>query len=129
MTKSSKEQKKPLNNKLLDPSHDETLGEGVSAAQGIFKPKFLKYALLILLVGCGLIYVAPNLNFDFRSNLNKFEAFWYNVSNLKFWKDPIAQLYGANSIPATFIIDEEGNLIDKQLRSKQLYQKIKELLD
>ena len=82
MTKSSKEQKKPLNNKLLDPSHDETLGEGVSVAEGIFKPKFLKYALLISLVGCGLIYVAPNLNFDLRSNLNKFEAFWYNVLNL-----------------------------------------------
>ena len=82
MTKSSKEQKKPLNNKLRDPSHDETLGEGVSVAEGIFKPQFLKYALLISLVGCGLIYLAPNLNFDLRSNLNKFEAFWYNVLNL-----------------------------------------------
>ena len=52
-----------------------------------------------------------------------------NISNLKFWQEPIAKLYGVNSIPATFIIDKNGILIAKKLRGSQLDQKIKELLD
>jgi hypothetical protein len=83
MTKSSKEQIKTIDNKLLDPGHDEILGEGVRIVGGSFKFKLLKYGLLIFLIGCGLTYVVPNFNFDVRSSLNKFEEFWYNISNLK----------------------------------------------
>ena len=61
--------------------------------------------------------------------IEKDQLNWYNISNLKFWQEPIAKLYGVNSIPATFIIDENGILIAKKLRGAQLDQKIKELLD
>lgn len=61
--------------------------------------------------------------------IEKDQLNWYNISNLKSWNDPIAQLYGVNSIPATFIIDKDGVLIDKRLRGSQLDNKIKELLD
>lgn len=61
--------------------------------------------------------------------IEKDQLNWYNISNLKSWNDPIAQLYGVNSIPATFIIDKNGVLIDKRLRGSQLDNKIKELLD
>ena len=61
--------------------------------------------------------------------IEKDQLNWYNISNLKFWQEPIAKLYGVNSIPATFIIDENGILIAKKLRGPQLDQKIKELLD
>lgn len=54
---------------------------------------------------------------------------WYNVSNLKFWNDPIAKLYDVNSIPATFIVDEQGHLIASRLRGNSLRAKISELLD
>jgi len=53
---------------------------------------------------------------------------WNHVSNLKFWQDPIAQAYGVRSIPATFIIDEEGKVIAKNLRGPALEKKISELL-
>ena len=61
--------------------------------------------------------------------IKKDQLSWYNVSNLKFWQDPIAQAYSVNSIPATFILDENGTVIAERLRGAELEAKIKELLD
>ena len=61
--------------------------------------------------------------------IEKDQLNWFNISTLKSWNDPIAQLYGVNSIPATFIIDQDGVLIDKQLRGSQLDERIRGLLD
>lgn len=49
---------------------------------------------------------------------------WYHVSNLKFWQDPIAQQYNIRSIPATFLLDENGMIIDKDLRGAALEAKM-----
>lgn len=54
---------------------------------------------------------------------------WYHVSNLQFWQDPIARQYNVRSIPATFLLDEQGRIIDKNLRGVALEQRIAELLD
>jgi peroxiredoxin len=54
---------------------------------------------------------------------------WYNVSNLKFWNDPVAKLYNITSIPAAFIIDDKGTIIAERLRGRALEAKIAELLD
>lgn len=53
---------------------------------------------------------------------------WHHMSNLKFWQDPIAQLYNIRSIPATYILDAEGKIIAKDLRGEELYDKIATLL-
>ncbi len=53
---------------------------------------------------------------------------WHHVSNLQFWQDPIAQMYNVRSIPATFLLDENGNIIDKNLRGPALEAKIASLL-
>jgi thiol-disulfide isomerase/thioredoxin len=53
---------------------------------------------------------------------------WYHVSNLQFWQDPIAQQYNIRSIPATFLLDENGVIIDKDLRGAALEAKIATLL-
>lgn len=53
---------------------------------------------------------------------------WFHVSNLKYFRDPIAEIYGVNSIPATFIIDQNSKLIATRLRGKALENKIAELL-
>ena len=53
---------------------------------------------------------------------------WHHVSNLKFWQDPIAQQYNIRSIPATFLLDENGIIIDKDLRGAALEAKIATLL-
>ena len=53
---------------------------------------------------------------------------WYHVSNLQFWNDPIAQQYSIRSIPATYLLDEKGVIIDKNLRGAALEAKIGSLL-
>lgn len=54
---------------------------------------------------------------------------WVNVSNLMHWQEPIAQRYGIRSIPATYILDENGIILAKNLRGGELEDKIHELLD
>lgn len=54
---------------------------------------------------------------------------WYHVSNLQFWQDPIVKQYSVRSIPATFLLDENGVIIDKNLRGPALEAKIASLLD
>jgi len=53
---------------------------------------------------------------------------WHHVSNLKGWSDPIAQQYSVRSIPATFLLDENGKIIAKNLRGNALAAKIASLL-
>ena len=54
---------------------------------------------------------------------------WEHVSNLKGWNEPIAKMYNVRSIPATFLLDENGTIIAKNLRGPALGQKIASLLD
>ena len=53
---------------------------------------------------------------------------WHHISTLKYWKEPIAQKYGVRSIPKTFLIDEEGKIIAKNLRGNKLRDKVAEVL-
>lgn len=61
--------------------------------------------------------------------IKKDQLNWYNVSNLKFWQDQIAQAYSVNSIPATFILDENGTVVAERLRGAELEATIKNLLE
>lgn len=61
--------------------------------------------------------------------IEKDQLTWKHVSNLQGWQEPIAQQYGVRSIPATFILDESGKIIAKNLRGKALEEKIAELLN
>ncbi|WP_306350809.1 TlpA disulfide reductase family protein [Flavobacterium sp. '19STA2R22 D10 B1'] len=53
---------------------------------------------------------------------------WTQVSNLKFWQDPIATQYNVKSIPQMFILDANGVIVGKDLRGEELKNKVKELL-
>jgi peroxiredoxin len=53
---------------------------------------------------------------------------WYQVSNLKYYNDPVAKLYNIKAIPATYILDAEGKIAAKNLRGEALEKKIVELL-
>lgn len=53
---------------------------------------------------------------------------WIQISNLQFWKDPIAKLYNVESIPSVYILDQKGTIIAKDLRGAELEAKIAELL-
>lgn len=53
---------------------------------------------------------------------------WTQVSNLKFWDEPIAQQYKVESIPATFVFDASGKLVAQGLSGEALKAKVEELL-
>ncbi|HUH51384.1 MAG TPA: TlpA disulfide reductase family protein [Flavobacterium sp.] len=53
---------------------------------------------------------------------------WTQISNLKFWQDPIAKQYNVQGIPATFLLDAEGRIVAKNLRGAELRAKVAELL-
>lgn len=52
---------------------------------------------------------------------------WIHVSDLQYWQNAAARLYGVNSIPQTYLLDKEGKIIAKGLRSEQLAAKLSEL--
>lgn len=53
---------------------------------------------------------------------------WNHVSNLAYFDDEIAKLYGVDAIPAAFLLDENGVIIAKNLRGPALEAKVAELL-
>ena len=55
--------------------------------------------------------------------------YWPNhVSDLKQWKSEAVKTYGFTGIPFTVLIDQEGQIIAKNLRGAALENKVKELL-
>ncbi len=54
---------------------------------------------------------------------------WPNhVSDLKKWQSQAAAIYGVRSIPATFLLDKEGRIVQKNLRGADLERAVKQLL-
>jgi len=54
---------------------------------------------------------------------------WTHVSDLKYWENAAARLYGVRGIPANFLIDPQGKIIAKNLRGEDLHRKLQELLN
>lgn len=52
---------------------------------------------------------------------------WTHVSDLKQWKCVAAADYGVRSIPSTVLLDPNGKIIAKGLRSHQIEEKLKEI--
>jgi len=52
---------------------------------------------------------------------------WLHVSDLKGWKNEVAQLYQVSSIPHTMLLDAEGKIIARGLRGAQLEAKLAEI--
>jgi peroxiredoxin len=52
---------------------------------------------------------------------------WTQVSDLRFWKNAVAEAYGIKSIPQNFLVDPSGKIIAKSLRGEDLENKLKEI--
>jgi thiol-disulfide isomerase/thioredoxin len=79
----------------------------------------------------GLNIIGVSLDKDakaWKEAIAKDNLTWTQVSNLKFWDEPIAAQYGVQSIPATFILDASGKVVAQDLRGDELKAKIIELL-
>ena len=54
---------------------------------------------------------------------------WHNISDLKYWNNEGAKLYGISSIPSNVLIDKNGIIIAKNLRGEDLRNKVEEILE
>ncbi len=52
---------------------------------------------------------------------------WYHVSDLKFWNSRAAQKYNIRSIPANFLLNQQGEIVAKNLRGDDLPAKLNEI--
>jgi peroxiredoxin len=52
---------------------------------------------------------------------------WIHVSDLQYWQNAAARLYGVNAIPQSFLLDKDGKIIGKGLRGEELAKKLMEI--
>ena len=52
--------------------------------------------------------------------ITRFNINWVQVSDLKFWKSPVAKSYEVDELPFNVIIDGQGTIIAKNLHGKEL---------
>ena len=52
---------------------------------------------------------------------------WTQVSDLKYWKNEVAVLYGVRAIPQNFLLNPEGKIIAKNLNGLKLAAKLAEV--
>jgi peroxiredoxin len=53
---------------------------------------------------------------------------WKQISDLKLWKSEVVKMYGISEIPFNVLIDKKGIIIDKNLKQKDLKEKLEKLL-
>lgn len=54
---------------------------------------------------------------------------WTQVSDLKFWDNEAARLYGVRAIPANYLIGPDGKIVAKGLRGQELHQTLEKILE
>jgi peroxiredoxin len=52
---------------------------------------------------------------------------WTHVSDLKYWENEAAALYGVNAIPGNFLLDREGKILARNVRGEELHEKLEEI--
>ncbi|WP_426478652.1 TlpA family protein disulfide reductase [Chryseobacterium sp. CBSDS_008] len=62
---------------------------------------------------------------SWQKAIDRFHINWIQVSDLKFWKSPVAKLYEVDELPFNVIIDREGIILAKNLHGKELEEFIK----
>ena len=70
----------------------------------------------------------PNARASWLAAIKADGLTWPQVSDLKFWNNEAAVLYGLKSIPQNFLIDPQGKIIAKDLRGKALQETLASLL-
>ncbi|MGE5393345.1 MAG: redoxin domain-containing protein [Candidatus Saccharibacteria bacterium] len=64
---------------------------------------------------------------DWEKAIKDDQLSWLHVSDLQYWQNSAAQLYAVNAIPQTYLLDQQGKIIAKGLRSEELAAKLMEL--
>ena len=79
--------------------------------------------------GFGIVGVSLDNDGDkWKEAIKTWGMTWPQMSDLKGWNCEGAAIYGVRSIPATVLIDQEGNIIARNLRGDAIKEKLSELL-
>ena len=79
--------------------------------------------------GFGIVGVSLDNDVDkWKEAIKTWGMTWPQMSDLKGWNCEGAAIYGVRSIPATVLIDQEGNIIARNLRGEAIKEKLSELL-
>ncbi|QNK61985.1 redoxin domain-containing protein [Pedobacter sp. PAMC26386] len=92
----------------------------VVAAYNKFKDK--KFTIL------GVSLDQPGKKADWLAAIAKDGLVWTQVSDLKFWNNEAAALYGVRGIPQNFLVDPAGKIVATNLRGEDLHKKLAALL-
>lgn len=65
---------------------------------------------------------------SWKKAIDRFNINWLQISDLKFWKSPVAKSYEVDELPFNVIIDGEGTIIAKNLHGKELEDFLKKSL-
>ncbi len=57
---------------------------------------------------------------SWQKAIDRFSITWPQISDLKFWKSPVAKSYEIDELPFNVIIDGEGTILAKNLHGKDL---------
>lgn len=77
--------------------------------------------------GVGVIGISLDSNVDeWEKAIKKLNIQWLQLSDLKEWDNAGVKLFNIHNIPYTVIIDNQGNIIGRDLRGKQLSDFIEE---
>lgn len=75
----------------------------------------------------GFVIISVSLDSDktqWLTAVKKDEICWVNVSDLKGWDNAAAREYQVDAIPANFLLDPHGMIIEKNLRGEMLISKL-----
>jgi len=70
----------------------------------------------------------PGKKDSWLAAIHKDNLTWVQVSDLKFWDNEVAVLYGIKAIPSNLLLDPQGKIIAKDLRGEELDKKLAEIL-
>ncbi len=66
----------------------------------------------------------PNAKEKWIKAIHDDKLTWTQVSDLKYWDNEVAKLYGIQAIPQNLLLDPEGKIIAKNLRGEALVKKL-----
>ena len=52
---------------------------------------------------------------------------WINVNDFKVWDSEVVKLYGVETIPASFLVDQDGSIITKNLKGDALDKRLSDI--
>lgn len=93
-------------------------------------PNVLKAYELYKDKGFGIVGVSLDNNSEaWKNAIQRLKLSWPQMSDLQGWQSKGAAAYDITSIPATILIDQKGEIVEKNLRGEDLLNKLEELLN